>query len=273
MDWTDDGRAAGIVSALHAQDNFEVVTEGADWIVVDKPAGLLTHPTRPDGTPTLWAGLRALLSYEMANRGRLCIITRLDRETSGLVLLALTARRAREFGDAMHAGLIGKEYLAVVRGWPEWESKDVDAPIIRQGEVRPSAVWLKRCVDPRGAEAFTALEVVRRFGRPEGRFALVRARPRTGRTHQIRVHLAHSGHPLVGDKIYGGREEAYLEFIAGGWTPALAAELLLPRHALHACGLEFAVESARERAACGLPADLAEFAGGEGACGEGDFGG
>ena len=271
MDEHGDGKAAGFVSALRSQDNFGLVAEGADWIVVDKPAGLLTHPTRPDGSPTLWAGLRALLSYEIANKGSLSIITRLDRETSGLVLLALTPRRAREFGEAMQAGRIAKEYLAVVRGWPEWDARDVDAPIIRQGEVRPSAVWLKRCVDPRGAGAFTSLEVVRRLQRPEGRFALVRARPRTGRTHQIRVHLAHTGHPLVGDKIYGGREEAYLEFIAGGWTPALAAELLLPRHALHACGLEFAVEGARERVACGLAADLAEFAPGEGACEEGGF--
>lgn len=262
MEEQSDGKVAGFFSSLRAQDSFRVVAEGADWIVVDKPAGLLTHPTRPDGTPTLWAGVRALLSYEMANRGRLSIITRLDRETSGLVLLALTPRRAREFGEAMQAGRIGKEYLAVVRGWPEWDARDVDAPIIRQGEVRPSAVWLKRCVDSRGAGAFTSLEVVRRFGRPEGKFALVRARPRTGRTHQIRVHLAHTGHPLVGDKIYGSREEAYLEFIEKGWTTALAAELLLPRHALHACGLEFAVEGVRERAVCGLAADLAEFSGG-----------
>ncbi|MEX1045209.1 MAG: RNA pseudouridine synthase [Chthoniobacterales bacterium] len=248
--------------ARRAQDNFRVVAEGADWIVVDKPAGLLTHPTRPDGAPTLWDGLRQLLAYELANRGQLSIITRLDRETSGLVLLALTAERARAFGRAMQRGEIGKEYLAVVRGWPEWDNLVIEAPLIRQGEVRESPVWLKRCVDPHGAAAVTEAVVERRFERTEGRFAVVRARPRTGRTHQIRVHLAHAGHPLAGDKIYGGREGgAYLEFIETGWTPRLAAELLLPRHALHATGLSFSDEAGRQTVRCSWPGDLADFTG------------
>lgn len=243
------------------QDNFRVVTEGVDWVVVDKPAGLLTHPTRPDGTPTLWGGLRALLAYELANRGNVSIITRLDRETSGLVLVALKRARAREFGLAMQRGGIGKEYLAVVRGWPAWDALAIEAPIVRQGEVRDSAIWLKRCVHPQGAEARTDVRVERRFEREGAGFALVRARPLTGRTHQIRVHLAHVGHALVGDKIYGAREEAYLEFIETGWTPKLAAELLLPRHALHACALELPDEGAWRRVTCSLSSDLARFAG------------
>jgi 23S rRNA pseudouridine1911/1915/1917 synthase len=250
-------------AARRAQDNFRVVAEGADWMVVDKPAGLLTHPTRPDGTPTLWDGLRELLAYELANRGQVSIVTRLDRETSGLVLLATTRPGARRLGLAMQHGEIGKEYYAVVRGWPEWDERTIDASIIRQGEVRESAVWLQRCVDPRGASAVTEVVVERRFERAGGRFALVRAAPRTGRTHQIRVHLAHAGFPLVGDKIYGGRAEAYLEFIATGWTDKLAKELLLPRHALHACALEFPGAERVERVRTGLPADLAAFIGRE----------
>ena len=247
-------------SARLAQDNFRVVAEGADWIVVDKPAGLLTHPTRPDGAPTLWDGLRQLLAYELANRGQLSIITRLDRETSGLVLLALTRERARDFGLAMQRGAIGKEYLAMVRGWPEWETITVDAPIIRQGEVRDSPVWLKRCVDRRGAPAKTEFVVERRFERSGEKFALLRAKPRTGRTHQIRLHAAHIGHPLVGDKIYGGREgEAYLEFIETGWTSKLEAELLLPRHSLHAVVLEFADRNGPHRIEGELAADLRKF--------------
>ncbi len=262
----------GLVCARRAQDSFRVVAEGADWIAVDKPAGLLTHPTRPDGAPTLWNGLRNLLAYELANRGQLSIITRLDRETSGLVLLALTRGRARALGQAMHAGRITKEYIAVVRGWPEWSETTIDAPIIRQGEVRSSPVWLKRCVDACGAQAVTEVRVERLFERPQGRFAVVRAVPRTGRTHQIRVHLAHAGHPLVGDKIYGGREGAYLDFIQAGWTPALAAELLLPRHALHACALEFDGGEGMQRVECGLADDLADFLVSRGACRNGSFG-
>jgi len=247
-------------SARRAQDNFRVVAEGADWIVVDKPAGLLTHPTRPDGAPTLWDGLRQLLAYELANRGQLSIITRLDRETSGLVLLALTPERARAFGLAMQRGEIRKKYRAIVRGWPEWDETVVEAPIIRQGEVRESPVWLKRCVDARGAAAVTEFRVERRFERAEGRFAAVEARPRTGRTHQIRLHAAEAGHPLVGDKIYGGRGgEAYLEFIETGWTPRLREELLLPRHALQASGLGFGVPEGWQEVETGWAPDLEDF--------------
>ena len=250
-------------SARRAQDNFRVVAEGDDWIVVDKPAGLLTHPTRPDGAPTLWDGLRQLLAYELANRGQLSIITRLDRETSGLVLLALTRERARDFGLAMQRGLIGKEYLCIVRGWPEWDTTTVNAPIIRQGEVRDSPVWLKRCVDQRGVPARTDFVVERRFERSGEQFALLRAKPRTGRTHQIRLHAAHLGHPLVGDKIYGGREGgAYLEFIETGWTPKLEGELLLPRHALHAVVLEFDDRNGRQRIEGEMAADLRQFTAG-----------
>lgn len=256
-----------------APEDFRVVAEGCDWLAVDKPAGLLTHPTRPDGAPTLWDGLRALLAYELANRGQLSIITRLDRETSGLVLLALSAARARAFGLAMQRGAIAKEYLAIVRGAPDWERKTVDAPIIRQGEVRESKIWLQRCVDDRGAAARTEFRVEKRFVRHDRAMSLVRAWPRTGRTHQIRVHLAHAGFPVVGDKIYGGRAEAYLEFIAGGWTPELACELLLPRHALHACGLSFETGQGRQDLSLGLPRDMEALLHGEDPCGAGRFGG
>ena len=262
MAQADHGKDEVFRSARIAQDNFRVVAEGSDWIVVDKPAGLLTHPTRPDGAPTLWDGLRQLLAYELANRGQLSIITRLDRETSGLVLLALTPERARALGLAMQRGLIGKEYFALVRGWPEWGETTIDAPIIRQGEVRESPVWLKRCIDPRGAVARTDVTLVRRFERNGKKFALVRAEPKTGRTHQIRVHLAHAGYPLVGDKIYGGREGgAYLEFIETGWTPKLAAELLLPRHAWHASALHFPGGAGGAEVRCGVPSDLQAFSG------------
>ena len=263
----DHGQDEGFRAARRAQDKFRVVAEGADWIAVDKPAGLLTHPTRPDGAPTLWDGLRALLAYELANRGQLSIITRLDRETSGLVLLALTPSRARSLSIEMQCGGIEKEYAAIVQGHPEWEEKVVDAPIIRQGEVRDSKIWLKRCVDQRGAEARTELHVQKRFvsgGRP---MALVRAVPLTGRTHQIRVHLAYAGFPVVGDKIYGAREEAYLEFIETGWTPKLAAELVLPRHALHACALAFRDGAERRAVSVGLAADMEDLLSGLDPCG------
>jgi 23S rRNA pseudouridine1911/1915/1917 synthase len=100
---------------------------------VDKPPFLLVHPTKPGGAPTLWKQLRELLAFEIANGGQVSIVNRLDRETSGLVLVAKTSAAARKFGLLMQRHRLRKEYLAIVSGWPAWETKVVDAPLDRQG--------------------------------------------------------------------------------------------------------------------------------------------
>ncbi len=211
-----------------------IVAEGADWLVIDKPAHLLVHPTKPGGPVTLLDLLRDLLAFEVACGGQVSLIHRLDRETSGLMLIAKTAAAARRFSIEMMRGGFHKEYLALAWGWPGWERQTVDAPLLRQGERQPSRIWLKQMIHPDGAPARTDFEVVRRFTREGERFSLLGAVPRTGRMHQIRVHLAHLGHPLAGDKIYGPDEGCYLRFIETGWTPDLARVLRLDRHALHA---------------------------------------
>jgi 23S rRNA pseudouridine1911/1915/1917 synthase len=241
---------------------FKIIDESADYIVVDKPAFLLTHPTKPDNRATLWKELRELLAFEIANGGQVSIVNRLDRETSGLVMVAKTAEAARRFGLLMQQQRLHKEYLAVVSGWPEWKTKTVDAPLDRQGKHRHSAIWLKQTIDPKGAAAVTEFKVERRFKRSTSsgnQFALIRAIPKTGRTHQIRVHLSSLDHPIVGDKIYGPNEKLYLKFIETGWTKKLERELLLPRHALHSTRL--AIEHENEWAA-ELPEDLAKFVAG-----------
>jgi 23S rRNA pseudouridine1911/1915/1917 synthase len=248
----------------------------------------------------LWQQLRELLAFEIASGGQVSIVNRLDRETSGLVLIAKTAAAARDFGLLMQRHSLRKEYLAIVWGWPEWEHKCVDAPLDRQGKHQASLIWLKQMIHAAGAPAQTEFFVERRFTRstcsercglqeisfdhhlhPQGRdrdraecreevvkrqvrvgeekFALIRAIPQTGRTHQIRVHLSSVGHPVVGDKIYGPDEKLYLRFIETGWTQELERKLLLPRHALHSAKL--AVEEHREWTSA-LPPDLADFCSG-----------
>jgi 23S rRNA pseudouridine1911/1915/1917 synthase len=233
-----------------------VIFEDADLLVVDKPPFLEAHPSKPSSRTTLWDELRGLLAYEIANGGQVGIINRLDRETSGLTLAAKHRDAARRLSMLMQSRAIEKEYLALVHGHPPHDQWRVDGPLLRQGDIRPSPVWVKQCVDPAGAAATTEFRVERRFEKDGAPFALVRALPETGRMHQIRVHLAHSGHGIVGDKLYGpAGEECYLEFIETGWTPSLATRLLLPRQALHSAilcaeGREWQSE---------LPIDLASF--------------
>ena len=238
--------------------DFAIVAERDDFIVVDKPPFLLVHPTKPSSARTLWGELKQLLAFEIANGGQVSIVNRLDRETSGLVLVAKTALAARRFGLLMQEQRIAKEYLAIVWGWPDWETRRVDAPLVRQGVHLASAIWLKQTIHPLGAAACTDFRVEERFtcGANGDRFSIIRAFPGTGRTHQIRVHLASLGHPIVGDKIYGPDEKLYLQFIETGWTPELERQLLLPRHALHSAALEI---EGGERWISALPADLAGF--------------
>lgn len=249
---------------MRAVTDFTVVAESDDWIVVDKPAPLAVHPANGKEEPTLLGGLEELLRYERTNGARLSILTRLDRETSGLVLVAKNAAAAREFSLQLERREVEKEYVAVVHGRPEWDERRIEAPILRLGEVDGAAgpIWLRQGVHPQGRPCVTFCRVMRRFSRPEGDFAVVACFPETGRMHQIRVHLEHAGHPLVGDKIYGTDGAAYLEQMAGGLSEASVRRLILPRHALHACRLSAVWAGERQEWACGLAADLRDFVAG-----------
>jgi 23S rRNA pseudouridine1911/1915/1917 synthase len=220
---------------------IEIVHENALYVVVNKPAGMLAHPTRPDDTVlTLWDHLRRALAPDLVEAGRqISIVNRLDRDTSGLVLVALSARVARGFGLAMQNRLISKEYLALTRGWPAADAWVEEAALDAQRRHEPFRVQLKQIAHPAGYPARTEFSVERRFLRGGERFSLVRARPRTGRMHQIRVHLALAGTPVLGDKLYGPPpgEELYLRLIETGWTPELEARLLVRHHALHSAAM------------------------------------
>src|SRR5205823_6323409 len=130
----------------HVVRDFRIIDETDDYIVVDKPPFLLAHPTKPNQRTTLWKELRELLAFEIANGGQVSIVNRLDRETSGLVLVAKTAVAARRFGLLMQEHRLHKEYLAIVWGWPEWETKIVDSSLDRQGTRNRFG-----CISPRSA--------------------------------------------------------------------------------------------------------------------------
>lgn len=247
------------MSAIANNPHFTVLDETEDYIVVDKPAPLQIHPKKPDGATTLYDGLRELLAFEIANGGQISIINRLDRETSGVVLVAKHAAAARRFGLAMQARQFYKTYLALVHGWPEWDEIVCEAPILRKGDIEPSEIWVRQMVHPAGSECRTEFRVNERVEKAGRRFVLIEARPISGRMHQIRVHLSHLGHPVVGDKIYGDDERCYLDFIETGWTADLEGRLLLRRHALHSCELALETNDAILKWSAPLPEDIREW--------------
>jgi 23S rRNA pseudouridine1911/1915/1917 synthase len=179
---------------------------------------------------------------------------RLDRETSGVVLLARDPLTARRLSDAFAAGELRKPARASVRGGPRPRRGVIDRPI---GRDLASGIYVKRAVVEGGAPAVTEYEVER----AAGGFALLRLRPRTGRRHQIRVHLEAIGHPIVGDKLYGGDPRWYVRALERGESEAMRQALLAPRQLLHAAAIDLAhpATGAPLRVESPLPADMEAF--------------
>jgi 23S rRNA pseudouridine1911/1915/1917 synthase len=232
---------------------LHVVREHPDWLALSKPPGLLVHPTRPDGTVTLLDQIRERHPGEPVS-----VVNRLDRDTSGLVLASRNPAAASVLGKMMMRREISKGYLALVLGVPP-DSGEIDAPLDRLIKHGPSDIYVKQGVVPRGYPCRTRFRRLATRAHPGGAVSLVEAEPETGRLHQIRVHLSHIGHPVVGDKLYGPDDRCYLRFIETGWTPELEAVLWLPRHALHAARLGFNWNGERMEAESGLPEDLQNF--------------
>ncbi len=244
-------------------EEFSILYEDDDVAVVNKSAPLLTHPAQLQNEASLWQGLQQLYCYDIAIGNGLSLINRLDRETSGIVLVAKHFEAASALGRAMQQRLMKKSYLAVVHGRPNWYFSSCREGILRMSDVVESQVRVRQCTHAEGKFChtdFTRLKTVEaRMRRPQ--LSLIACQPHTGRMHQIRVHLEHLGHPIVGDKIYSTDGQGYLDFIEQGWTEALAQQLILPRHALHASSLEFPhpQDGRTIRVDCPLPADMADL--------------
>jgi 23S rRNA pseudouridine1911/1915/1917 synthase len=212
-----------------------VVHEDADLIVIDKPRGLVVHPAAGNWTGTLVNALIAHCGDSLSGIGgvrRPGIVHRLDKDTTGLMVVAKTDAAhqalARQFADHGRTGALQRGYLAFVWGAPDRPKGTIAAPIGRHRQARD-----KMAVRPDGRQAVTHWELVERFAPSGGEpvASLLACRLMTGRTHQIRVHLASIGHPLMGDDTYGSGFRTKAVRLPLGAREALAG---LGRQALHA---------------------------------------
>ncbi|MFM7224461.1 MAG: RluA family pseudouridine synthase [Actinomycetota bacterium] len=217
---------------------LEVRYEDDDLAVVAKPAGLVTHPGagHPDGTLVNGALARWPRIASVGEPARPGIVHRLDRDTSGLLIVALSERARSALVDALARRAIERRYVALVWGVPAARRGVIDAPI-----GRSTARRTRMAVRDAGKPARTTYEVVEQFAEPVA--ARLDCRLETGRTHQIRVHLAAIGHPVVGDRTYGGARSG----------------IECPRTFLHAAALAFdhPVTGNRIELTEPLPAELA----------------
>jgi 23S rRNA pseudouridine1911/1915/1917 synthase len=190
---------------------LDIVHQDPMLLVVNKPVGLVVHPGSGNRSGTL---LNALLHWvpQVAELPRAGIVHRLDKDTSGLLVVAKTLKSHTDLVRQLQARTVKREYLALVYGEVDHDGT-VDEPLARDPHNRT-----KRCVHSMGKQAITHYEVVERF--PAG-VTLLRCKLETGRTHQIRVHMQHIGHPLVGDDIYSASRRSH-------------HKIAFPRQALHA---------------------------------------
>jgi 23S rRNA pseudouridine1911/1915/1917 synthase len=230
----------------------------ADWIfyqnddivVVNKPGWVVCHPSKRGPWSSLVSALREFLQVPTLH-----LVTRLDRETSGVVVVARHPLAARRYQMAMQNRRVEKTYLALLQGELSKETV-VSVPLTRDEK---SEVAVKRRIaapDEPGAESAETNFVPLVW---KNNCTLARVIPHTGRTHQIRVHAAHLGHAILGDKLYGPDSSLYLEFAQQGWTARHSALLPIKRQALHAARLHFLDEGLGDFSAPS-PTDLIEFA-------------
>jgi 23S rRNA pseudouridine1911/1915/1917 synthase len=226
-----------------------IVEEDGDVIVLNKPGDLVCHPSKNGPWSSLVGACREHLALP-----RVHMIYRLDRETSGVMVFAKNSVMAGRLQTAVEGRRVRKLYLAILCGELR-EPVVLDAPL---GRDLASLIVARQAVvrGPEGRPAMTEFLPLA-WG---GGYTLAKVRPRTGRQHQIRVHAAELGHPLLGDKLYGPDQLLFLEFIRDGFTPRLAEQLTLPRHALHALEMRFDPGEGGRTFRAPLAGDLCAFA-------------
>lgn len=225
-----------------------ILHEDDDLLVLDKPGWVVCHPSKNGPFSSLVGACR-----EYTGLDTLHLVSRLDRETSGLIVLAKHKRMASICQKAVQERQVQKIYFALLEGELA-DAVTVNKQIARDGA---SPVHVKQAVrrSRTSKKATTIFEpLVTKCG-----FTFARVRLLTGRKHQIRLHAQWLGHSVVGDKIYGPDDTLYLEFIEHGWTPRLASALPFERQALHAGELTFEAEEFQRTFRAPLPEDIKRF--------------
>lgn len=210
---------------------FDVISEDEELLVISKPAGLVCHPTKGDIYSSLISRARLYLNSVDPPH----MINRLDRETSGIVIIAKTSEANVRLRKLWEMRGVEKEYLAIVHGDFQ-RATVINAPL---GKDPSSQIAIKDRVRPDGSPAITHVYPLKTFLRENAHFSLVRVLLQTGRKHQIRIHLAYLGHPIVGDKLYGSDEGLYLAFVRDELTPEQQSTLITSNHCLHAGRVSF----------------------------------
>ncbi len=233
---------------LRAEDiAIEVLYEDDDVVVVNKPAGLVVHPAHGHKTGTLVnAMLGRIASATGRESGRPGIVHRLDKDTSGVMVVAKTDVAQLALARQVQAKRFAKEYLALVWGDPGAAATVVEAPLLRDPDDRRRMV-----VRAGGREALTRFHRIASWGGGSGRTALLHVEPVTGRTHQIRVHLAYAHFPIVGDPVYGRRGDA--SGLARQFLHAWRLTVRLPHAGERTFTAPLAADLAAQLAALGTP--------------------
>lgn len=231
--------------------DLDIVFEDAHMLVINKPAGLTVHPAPGHQEDTLVNALLAHCGDQLSAIGDVArpgIVHRLDKDTSGLMVVAKTDRAHRYLAAQLADRSLSRTYHALVWGVPVPPFGTVDAPIARSPRNRK-----KMAVVEGGRDAVTHYRLIGNYA--EGRIGRVECRLETGRTHQIRVHMAHIDHPLVGDPVYGGSRKNWIRALSEEAQDAIKA---LNRQALHAVKIGFIHPESEEEMTfeCAIPADL-----------------